>query len=172
MKNLNVYLSFLKSLTNHIVKAVFFLFLFNGYLFAQTNDTKKNTLEDSVFVMQKSPWGAVLRSALLPGLGQIYNESYIKAPIIWGGLTALVLGWRFYDKRYANYKDIYSHTGLSKYKDVRDFYRDQRDLMSIYIALVYVLNLVDAYVDAQLFDFNVQENYQTHQTMLGIKLNF
>jgi Family of unknown function (DUF5683) len=162
----------LKSLTNHIVKAVVFLIFFNCYIFAQTNDTNKNNPGDSVFVMQKSPWGAVLRSALLPGLGQIYNESYIKAPIIWGGLTALVLGWRFYDKRYSAYKNIYSQNLDDRYKNVRDFYRDQRDLMSIYIGLVYLLNLVDAYVDAQLFDFNVQENYQTHQTMFGIKLNF
>jgi hypothetical protein len=173
MKNLNVYSNFLKSLTNHIVKIVFLLFFFYGCFFAQTKDTAKGTSpNDSVFVMQKSPWGAVLRSAVIPGWGQIYNESYIKAPLIWGGIAALVLGWRFYNDRYNTYRDLYSQNLDIRYKNVRDFYHDQRDLFSIYIGLVYILNLVDAYVDAELFDFNVQENYRTNQTMLGIKFNF
>ncbi len=173
MKNLNVYLNFLKSLTNHIVKIIFLLFFFYGCFFAQTKDTAKGiSPNDSVFVMQKSPWGAVLRSALIPGWGQIYNESYIKAPIIWGGIAALVLGWRFYNVRYKTYGNLYSQNLDTRYKTVRDFYHNQRDLISIYIGLVYVLNLVDAYVDAELFDFNVHEDYHTNQTMLGIKFNF
>jgi hypothetical protein len=131
--------------------------------------------------MQKSPWGAVLRSALLPGWGQVYNESYIKAPIVLGGITALIFGWKFYNKRYVNYRNTYNQIANDKtisgyvknnYKSVRDFYRDQRDLFSIYIGLAYLLNLVDAYVDAELFDFNVQEDSQTHLPMLGVKLNF
>jgi hypothetical protein len=173
MKNLNVYSNFLKSLTNHIVKLVFFLFFFYGCFFAQTKDTAKEiSPNDSVFVMQKSPWGAVLRSAIIPGWGQIYNESYIKAPIIWGGIAALVLGWRFNNDRYKTYGNLYKGTSYTGYKTYRDFYHDQRDLFSIYIGLVYILNLVDAYVDAELFDFNVQEDYRTNQTMLGIKFNF
>jgi Family of unknown function (DUF5683) len=144
----------------------------NSFFFAQSKDTSGNNSYDSVFVMQKSPWGAVLRSAIIPGWGQIYNQSYIKAPIIWGGIFALVLGWRFYNSRYKSYKDLYNQTSYTPYLNVRDFYHNQRDLFSIYIGIVYVLNLVDAYVDAELFDFNVQEDYRTHQTMLGIKLNF
>ena len=172
MKNLNVYLNFLKSLTNHIAKIIFLSLFSCGCFFAQTNDTTKNASNDSVFVMQKSPLGAVLRSAIIPGWGQIYNESYIKAPFIWGGIAALVLGWRFYNNHYKTYKDLYNQNLDIRYANVRDFYRDQRDLFSIYIGLVYVLNLVDAYVDAELFDFNVEEDYRTHQTMLGIKFNF
>ena len=42
----------------------------------------------------------------------------------------------------------------------RNFYRDQRDLFTIYMGITYLLQLVDAYVDAHLFDFTVQENYQ------------
>ena len=58
------------------------------------------------------------------------------------------------------------------YKRNRNFYRDQRDLVAIYMGLVYLLNLVDAYVDAALFDFNVSENFYTHQPMIGLKFNF
>ena len=181
MKSLNVYLNFLKSLTNHIVKTIIIVFLFNSFFFAQTKDTADNNSYDSVFVMQKSPWGAVLRSAVIPGLGQIYNQSYIKAPIIWGGIITLYLGWRFYNNHYNDTKNIYDellNSGnadpylISGYKNARDFYHNQRDLFAIYMGIVYVLNLVDAYVDAELFDFNVQEDYRTHQPMLGIKLNF
>jgi len=181
MKNLNVYLNFLKSLTNHIVKTIIIVILFNSFFFAQTKDTADNNSYDSVFVMQKSPWGAVLRSAVIPGWGQIYNQSYIKAPVIWGGIFALYLGWRFYNNHYHDTNKIYNdllNSGTAEsylingYKSNRDFYHNQRDLFAIYIGLVYVLNLVDAYVDAELFDFNVQENYRTHQPMLGFKLNF
>ncbi len=181
MKSLNVYLNFLKSLTNHIVKTIIIVLLFNSFFFAQTKDTAGNNSYDSVFVMQKSPWGAVLRSAVIPGWGQIYNQSYLKAPIIWGGIFALYLGWRFYDNHYTDTKNIYdgllsSQTAdtylLNQYKSYRDFYHNQRDLFAIYMGIVYVLNLVDAYVDAELFDFNVQEDYRTHQPMLGVKLNF
>ena len=182
MMSLNGYLNFLKSLINHIVKIIFILLFFYGCFFAQTKDTAEGfSSNDSVFIMQKSPWGAVLRSAIIPGWGQIYNESYIKAPLIWGGIYALFLGWRFYNIHYRDTKSLYNQLlndpsidlGVKdRYKSARDFYHDQRDLFSIYIGLVYVLNLVDAYVDAELFDFNVQEDYRTHQPMLGIKFNF
>ena len=165
-------MNFLKSLTNHIVKTIFLFLFFCGCFFAQTDDSAKNAINDSVFVMQKSPLGAVLRSAIIPGWGQIYNESYIKVPFIWGGIAALVLGWRFYNNHYNTSKDLYNKTLNIGYANNRDFYRDQRDLFSIYIGLVYVLNLVDAYVDAELFDFNVEEDYRTHQAMLGLKFNF
>jgi len=171
-------------LTNHIVKTIILILLFNSFFFAQTKDSADNNLYDSVFVMQKSPWGAVLRSAVIPGWGQIYNQSYLKAPIIWGGIFALYLGWRFYNNHYHDTKAIYdgllnSQTAdpylfsqINQYKTNRDFYHNQRDLFAIYMGIVYVLNLVDAYVDAELFYFNVQKDYRTHQPMLGVKLNF
>ena len=164
-------MNFSKSLINHIVKVLFILLLTTLFSFAQTRDTTDNSA-DSVFIMQKSPWGAVLRSAILPGWGQFYNESYIKVPVIWGGITALVLAWRYYDKRYKNNRNLYIQTGVEGYKTYRDFYRDQRDLYSIYIGLAYLLNLVDAYVDAELFDFTVEENNLIHLPMMGIRFNF
>jgi hypothetical protein len=44
--------------------------------------------------------------------------------------------------------------------------------MGIYIGLAYFLNLVDAYVDAQLFDFTVKENNMTREPWLNIKVRF
>lgn len=150
--------------------------LFSFTIFAQdstlTNDT--GNVNDTVFVMHKSPWGAVLRSAIIPGWGQIYNESYIKAPVIWGISAWLVYNWLGNNKDYKHYKDLYLQdpTGrLAKnYQSLRNFYRDQRDLFTIYLSLTYVLNLVDAYVDAHLFDFSVEENKLTRTPMLNLKL--
>lgn len=109
----------------------------------------------------KSSWGAVVRSALLPGLGQIYNESYWKAPIVWGVSGWFIYNWINNNNLYRDYRDQYLQsvsTGSenSLYKSLREFYRDQRDLFAIYLGLTYFLNLVDAYVDAQLFSFDVE----------------
>ena len=178
MMNWNGSLSLLKSLTNHITKTVISLLLLTSLCIAQQDSllvntkTENDTINDTTFVMKKSPWGAVLRSAIIPGLGQIYNESYIKAPIIWGIEGALVYGWLFSNRLYKDNRDLFMQTGNEGYRTSREIYRDQRDLFTIYIGLVYLLNLVDAYVDAHLFDFTVKEDLYTGTPMLGLKLNF
>lgn len=122
--------------------------------------------------MKKSPWGAVLRSAIIPGLGQIYNESYLKVPVILGLSGWLVYLWIDYNNDYKYYRDLFVISSDSRHKELRTFYRDLRDEVSIYLGLVYILNLVDAYVDAHLFDFSVEENFHTQSPMLNIKVGF
>ena len=134
------------------------------------NQTEENTPSDSVFVMQKSPWGAVLRSAIIPGLGQFYNESYWKIPIIWGTGALLISGWVYNNNLYNDNKDLFINTGQYLYQYRRDFYRNQRDNFTIYLVVLYVLNLLDAYVDAQLYDFNVEEDLITGSSRLNFKL--
>ncbi len=80
---------------------------------------------------------------------------------LWDGLFT---AWIDNNNKYIDYKNLYIQTGGNgsiNYKLYRDFYRDQRDEFAIYIVLTYFLNLVDAYVDAHLFDFSVNENYMT-----------
>ena len=178
MTNWKDYLNFLKLLISHITKIFVIILLLQALNYAQ-EDTVKNQNEkttDTVFVMQKSPWGAVLRSAVLPGWGQIYNESYIKAPIVWGIFAALGAAWIWNNHKYNDAKNLYLQNIndprlAPAYIQLRNAYRDQRDLVSIYIGLAYFLNLVDAYVDAELFDFNVQPN-QTGQNMLNLSIKF
>jgi len=165
----------LKSLTANTIKIFLLFIILNFGLFSQQDTTAiqdTTTISSDVFVMQKSPWGAVARSAIIPGLGQIYNESYWKAPVVWGIMGWFVYAWIDNNNKYIDYKNLYIQTGTSKYIDYRDFYRDQRDEFAIYIALTYFLNLVDAYVDAHLFDFSVGENYLTKTKMLNIRVNF
>lgn len=134
--------------------------------------TEENSPTDSVFVMQKSPWGAVLRSAVLPGFGQFYNESYWKIPVIWGAGALLISGWVYNNNLYNDNKDLYTNSGQIIYQYRRDFYRNQRDNFTIYLVVLYILNLVDAYVDAHLYDFTVEEDLITGSSRFNFRFYF
>jgi hypothetical protein len=166
------YLNSSRSSINHIIKTTLLVLIFLTTGFAQIENVGEETVKnDSVFVPTKSPWTAVLWSAVIPGAGQIYNESYWKAPIIWGVLGWLGYNWVQNNNSYKEYKDLYSQTGDEDYRRLRTFYLDQRDLFTIYIALTYILNLVDAYVDAQLFDFSVDEDFLLGSQRLNLRIN-
>lgn len=140
---------------------------FTDTIKADTNisSEKKNEVKLKKFRMRKSPTVAVLLSAVLPGAGQFYNESYWKIPVI-GGLVGY-FGYEYFrnNNLYKDYRDRYSASqndslpeGNLSLKSLREFYRDQRDDFVWYFLIVYVVNLVDAYVDAHLFDFDVSDN--------------
>lgn len=175
MMNWKDCLNYLKSSTNLTVKIIFLLLTFYTTSYSQNteNDLSNQSTTDTVFVMSKSPWGAVARSALIPGWGQFYNESYWKIPIIWGTAAWFVYNWVDNNNLYNDYKSLYQTSGSEYFRRLRNFYRDQRDKFTIYLGLLYLLNLVDAYVDAHLFDFNVNENMGRNdfQLNLRIKLN-
>lgn len=120
---------------------------------------------DTVSVRQtKSPGKAVLLSALLPGLGQIYTKSYWKLPIIWGLGGYYINGWITNNNRYRDFRDQYlrslasSAEGDLEIKNLRDFYHNQRDSYAWYFGILYLANLVDAYVTASLSDFDVSDD--------------
>jgi hypothetical protein len=112
------------------------------------------------FHMKKSPWLAVGLSAAVPGAGQIYDESYWKAPVIWGTAGYWVYEWISLNNKYRDYRDRYgvsvaANTPNSTYLTLRDFYHDERDKFAWFLGGLYLLNLVDAYVGAHLYDFDV-----------------
>ncbi len=109
----------------------------------------------------------MLASLVVPGAGQIFNGSYWKTPMIWG------LGYYFvsiykqentlyqkYRKEYSASIDSVNTTGNRSLKDLRDFYHGQRDTFGWYIAITYLINVLDAYVDASLYSFEVSPNLQ------------
>ena len=116
----------------------------------------------------KSPGLAMLLSGIVPGAGQVYNHSYWKAPIVLG------LGVYFASEFFANnrnadgYRQLYlaslqvSAQGNSSYLDLREFYKNQRDAFAWYFFILYVLNIVDAYVDASLYGFDVSPALSFH----------
>ncbi len=157
----------------HLIKISIIAFLLLQVGYSQQDSAQSNTTSkgDTTFVMQKSPWGAVLRSAILPGWGQFYNHSYLKIPVVWGVLGWLGYEWYQNNKFYKQLQDLYNQTGNSEYLGYKTQYQDQRDLFAIYFGLAYVLNLVDAYVDAELFDFSVKQNTLTNSPMLNMRIN-
>jgi hypothetical protein len=165
-----------------IIKIFLFLLLVSTSAYSQTDTSKAaNTAQKDTLVyrMSKSPLQAVLRSAVLPGLGQIYNESYWKVPVVWGFLGYYGYEWIRQNNKYHDYSTQYREVlagqrqgTAENYKRVRDFYRDQRDLFAIYMGITYALNLLDAYVDAQLFDFSVDEDPVSRVSRLNLRINF
>lgn len=134
------------------------------------------------YMFSPSPRKAVLYSALFPGLGQIYNRKYWKLPILYGGFVGLTyaITWNngYYRDYLGAYQDIMDdnpntnrwHNMLpygmdpesidtqwftDVLKQRKDRYRYYRDLSIIITFGVYLLGIVDAYVDAQLFDFDM-----------------
>ena len=138
---------------------------------SQKDSTAKSS-GDSVFVMKKSPWTAVGLSAICPGLGQIYNHSYWKAPIVWGLSAWFMYNYIQNNKNYKNYANLYAQKEILDYKRLRDNYHDQRDQFAVYMGLTYLLTMVDCYVDAQLFYFNVDENFYRSTMQLNLRVKF
>jgi len=148
------------------------------------NDTLKSNQETKqLFIMKKQPWRAVAYSAILPGAGQFYSESYWKVPIILGLGGYFVYGIINNNNQYIDYRDQYQNSqttenpnGNQQLLNLREFYRDQRDNFYIYSAILYLANLIDAYVDAQLYDFNVSDKINfgllKKNRLIGIEYNF
>ncbi len=134
-----------------------------------------------------SPKKAAIYSAILPGLGQAYNKKYWKIPIVYAGFATLGYFISWNNKNYKVLKlaysdltddnpdtDSYNDLDAAKYYDLdnesernqfenglnkqKDYYRRNRDLLIISTVGFYALNIIDASVDAHLFDFDISED--------------
>jgi len=176
------YLNYSKLLTKITAKYLFLLFIFfvlSAKISAQIQPQDSNNvkIDTAKFEMKKSAWGAVLRSAVIPGFGQFYNESYWKIPVVWGFLGWFGYQWVNNNNLYIKYRDLYSESvsknlEITSYYNLREFYKDNRDLLAFFIGLTYFLNLVDAYVDAHLFDFSVSNLTNTKYYQVSLKIKF
>ena len=97
----------------------------------------------------------------MPGWGQFYNESYWKIPIVWGGLGAFAYAWKWNNDKVNFYQNKYETEHNSAYYNLREFYRNQRDLNTVFLIIVYLMNVVDAYVDAHMFDFEASREFSS-----------
>lgn len=116
-----------------------------------------------------APAKAAFYSAVLPGMGQAYNKKYWKIPLVYGALGTSIYFYINNNKKYHQYRDVYKrrlegYTGdeFSYLDDTRliaaqKFYQKNRDLSALITALFYILNIVDANVDAHLMQFNVND---------------
>ena len=122
-----------------------------------------------------SPSKAAFYSAVLPGLGQIYNKKYWKAPIVWGAMGTSIYFYVTNNQEYDRYRTafkireaglqdeftnddgsvIISRNGLiSAQKSLKK----NRDLSLLTTVLLYVLQIVEASVNAHLLQFNTNDN--------------
>ena len=147
----------------------------------KTEKPKVKWIPDS----QKSLWLAMV----IPGAGQIYNRKYWKLPIIYGGFVGCAYALTWNSKMYKDYSQAYQDIMSDnpnndsymdflppnvdinsdrkrfeeKFRKGKDLYRRQRDLSIFAFIGVYLLSVIDAYVDAELSDFDISKD-------LGMKL--
>ncbi|MDI6765812.1 MAG: DUF5683 domain-containing protein [Bacteroidota bacterium] len=107
------------------------------------------------FKPTKSPMLALGLSAALPGAGQIYTKNYWKVPIIWGVGGYWVYEWIHLNNSYKEFRRKYSEAPHEQNLRLRDFYRDERDKFAWFLGALYIINLVDAYAGAHLYDFDI-----------------
>ncbi|WOC50975.1 hypothetical protein BPO_0328 [Bergeyella porcorum] len=117
-------------------------------------------------ILKYSPTKAGLYSAVLPGLGQYYNKKYWKIPIVWGAIGTGVGIVLWNEKQYNRYRNAFvaELNGLPhEFSDIfwvtadvlgrtQDRAKRQRDYAIAITGLIYVLGIVDAVVDAHLYE--------------------
>ena len=164
-----------------------FLFIFATSLFAQTPDSLTVKKNEAVIVVNDSlgpkveydplaPAKAAFYSAVVPGLGQVYNKKYWKIPIIYAGMAAGIYFHKQQDKDYDRFRNAYKRR-LAGFTD-DEFYgngeepiisndrlinaqrsaQKNKDISIIVTLAFYLLNVVDANVDAHLRQYEVSED--------------
>lgn len=137
----------------------------------------KDTVLLKSYASRYDPRRALLLAAVLPGLGQIYNKKYWKLPLVYGGFISIGYGLNFYQSGYRKYKNqlfdnlntdpsdesllnTQSKFTTSQLRTIVNRYRRERDFMIILMAGMYLLQIVDAHVDAHLKEFDLNPNLQ------------
>jgi hypothetical protein len=144
-------------------------------------------IQDSIFEKRKkinplAPSKAAFYSAVLPGLGQIYNKRYWKVPIVYVVIGTGVYAYTYNDDLYDRFRTAFKRRqagftddefydingdnaqGASPDLDTDDLERQQenyqrdRDLALVITIAMYALNIIDANVDSHLKQFNVDED--------------
>jgi len=187
---------------------VFVLLMATTLVVAQKDTLQIKNNQDTIVETQKNykeynplaPAKAAFYSAILPGLGQAYNGKYWKIPIAYAGLGVGIYFYLDNDKQYDRYRNAYkSRLAGSKddefYVDTNNprvstdgliraqkFYQRNKEVSLLVTAGIYILNIIDANVDAHLQQFNVNEdlsfkpavNYDdfSGKTRYGLSLNY
>lgn len=144
-------------------------------------DTMTTTAPDTVvlksYAARYDPRKALLYAAILPGLGQIYNKKYWKLPLVYGGFFGIGYAINFYQDNYKTYKSQLFYNLDNGYESdsesdpndpdgyttgqlrtIVDKSRRERDFWVIMMGAMYILQIVDAHVDAHLKEFDLNPN--------------
>ncbi len=184
-----------------MIKKVFFSFFLFLFVFTHLFFAQEQEIDTAKFMKPpKNPVVATVLSAVIPGSGQIYNGKYWKTPLIY----LVLAGDYYYTNKMNLYYKAYLHdlwllqlmenndtalnygllfmgiTDINTVKSKKDLFRRQRDLGIFAFIGIWGLNVLDAYVDAQLSNFDVSEDlslnispfYNYFNSTAGIKLTF
>ena len=151
-----------------LITLLIFFFLFNSRAFSQSQPADSTEYH--------SAKKATIMSACLPGLGQAYNKKYWKIPVIYAGFGVLTYFMVQNGTEYRNFREAYNivATGdtanydnsyvvrydgnLTSLQEGRNYYRHNLELTYILSGLLYILNIIDASVDANLYNFDVSDD--------------
>ncbi len=175
-----------------LILLVTFLFTFN-YSVAQVQDTvtiPKSTA-DTAIATKHSPKRAAIYAMVLPGLGQAYNHKYWKIPIVYAGFGTMYYFLKFNTEKFHQFRDAYDYAlkpdsgtppnnlvykyALSQLKEGREYYLRNLEISYIATGAWYILQALDAVVDAHFFDYDVTEDLSLHlapwtpPTVAGLK---
>jgi hypothetical protein len=182
-------------MTKKYIFIVLFLNFKFTFLFAQEQQNI-NKLKDTLKSVPYDPLRAAkasFYSAIVPGLGQIYNKKYWKVPIVYGAIGISLYYYSDSQKKYNIYRNEYKKR-LEGYKSESEYlnkltddqiifaqktYQKNKDFSALFVLGFYVLNIIDANVDASLSQFNVNDklsfspsinnSINTSDTNLGFK---
>lgn len=146
---------------------------------AMVNDSLKPVIDSAAATKQQvkkkrhSPLKAALFSMALPGLGQGYNKKYWKIPIVYAGFGGLGYAVYYTASNFTTYRNAYrlqvdedpntyaqvdGVDDAATLKSYRDYYKRYLDISAICTAVWYTLNIVDAAVDAHLYEWNMKDD--------------
>jgi hypothetical protein len=131
------------------------------------------------YASRYDPRKALMYAAVLPGLGQIYNKKYWKLPLVYGGFFGIGYAINFYQGNYTEYKaqlfynldhglegdnekdlnDPNAYT-TGQLRTIVDKTRRERDFWVIMMGAMYLLQIVDAHVDAHLKEFDLNPTFK------------
>lgn len=145
----------------------------SGYTQAISGDTtaqfegKKEKLSHEDLAKYHSPKKATLLSTFIPGAGQVYNKKYWKVPIVWGGIGVSLYASQLNRDYYHEYRENYllslegnytgNETSLSL-QSTMHYYRQMMETSYVIAGAIYLLQILDANVDAQLMSFDVSDD--------------
>lgn len=142
-------------------------------------DSINGALNKKVFI--PNPTKATWLALVIPGGGQIYNRKFWKLPIIYGGFAGCAYALTWNNKMYKDYMQAYKDAALGNWeansihdllppgyldrtpktqitetlRKQKDTYRRYRDLSIFAFIGVYLISVIDAYVDAELSNFDI-----------------
>lgn len=139
-----------------------------------------NTSSDYKPMDPLAPSRAAFYSAIVPGLGQIFNKKYWKLPLVYAAVGTPIYFYVDNDSKYRDYRNEYKKRlrGIYDTEDPvfgkldndrvvqgQQFYQRNRDLSLVVAIGFYILNVVDANIDAHLMQFNVNDKLTIQPAM-------